>query len=106
MSKRRVGAKPNGYWISEFSVEKPSPNKWTIAMHAGKSGHNLPLIEVYGAQKSGGSEKKMFRFPEFNSNITITRDLAASPPLTGTFDITFQNKTIRGIVSNRALKYL
>lgn len=68
-------------------------------MHAGRSGHNIPLIEVYGAQKSGGSEKKLSRFPEFNSNVTITRDLAASPPLTGTFDITFWNKIIRGIVS-------
>lgn len=66
-------------------------------MTPAKCAFNIPLIDIFGAQGSRGKEKKSFHFTEFKSAITVTRNVAASPPIKGTFDISYKNKTIRGI---------
>ena len=92
----RKAAKPNGHWISEFSVTKSSSKKFTVSMSPAKCGDNLPLFAVVGAEQSGNQDDMSFNFTEFSSEIRIEREQAASPPLTGMFDLSQLNKTVSG----------
>ena len=94
----RKGAKPNGHWISEVSVTKTSSKEFTINMSPAKCGDNLPLFGIVGAQSSDGVEERRFNFTEFASDVTIRRKQAAHPPLTGVFDLSHLNKTVKGKV--------
>lgn len=99
VSNKREASKPNGHWISEVSVEKSSSTEWTIVMTPAKCGDNIPLIDIAGAQRTDVEEERNFHFNEFHSAIKVKRKQAASPPITGTFDLLHQNRTIRGIVT-------
>ena len=92
---KRPAAKPNGHWISEFSIVKSS-NVITVSMLPSKCGDNIPLFDVIGAQSTGNKQERNYYFTEFHSAVTVKRELAASPPVTGTFDILYQNKAIQG----------
>ena len=92
----RKVAKPNGHWISEVSVNKQSASEFTITMSPVNCGDNLPLFAIAGAQASGSQDDRNFNFTEFTSEIRIQRKKAASPPLTGMFDLSHLNKTVHG----------
>ena len=97
MLAKKEAAKPNGHWISDFVVSKTT-NAITITMSPAKCGNNIPLFDIIGAQSTGNLEEKNYYFKEFNSTVTIKREQAASSPVTGTFDILYQNKVIKGTV--------
>ena len=103
VTKMRKAAKPNGHWISEVSVSKKSSTEFTINMSPARCGDNLPLFNVLGAQASGSKDEKIFNFTEFVSGITIRRDQAANPPLTGVFDLSQLDKTVKGEISESSL---
>lgn len=96
--KKRQAAKPNGHWIYAFSVTKVSSSEVTIKMSPAKCGDHIPLLDIVGARKTHGVDETSFHFTEFNSAITVTRKRAASPPITGTYDILYQNKKLQGKV--------
>ena len=96
VTKMRKAATPNGHWISEVSVTKKSSSEFTINMSPARCGDNLPLFTVLGAQGNGSKDDKSFNFQEFVSDIRIQRDQAASPPLTGVFDLSQLDKTVKG----------
>ena len=98
MTKRRVCAKPNGYWIDEFSIQKTDQHNWTLAMTVTSCGNNIPLINIVGGEPSNeNADNKMYHLN--NANFLVSRNLAASPPITGTFDLSFLNNTINGMYS-------
>ncbi len=92
----RKAAIPNGHWISEMSVTKASSKEFTVSMSPARCGDNLPLFTVLGVQSSGSKDDMSFNFTEFSSDIRIRRKKAASPPLTGMFDISQLNETVQG----------
>ena len=94
---RKVAAHPNGHWIKTFRVKKSSENSFKFEMTPAYCGKDIPLISIEGVPRTDGDQQSRFNFTEIDATIMVTRDKAASPPLTGTFDITFGNKTIRGI---------
>ncbi|XP_028395269.1 fibrocystin-L-like [Dendronephthya gigantea] len=100
VSKMRKAAKPNGHWISDASVTKTSSKEFTVSMSPAKCGDGIPLLEVVGAQRKGDKDDASFNFTEFGSSIEIKREKAASPPLTGVFDISHQNTTVKDISLN------
>ena len=95
---RKAAAHPNGHWIKEFSVDKLSETSFKLKMKPAYCGNDIPLISVEGVPRTDGDEQSSFNFTDIGATITVTRNKAASPPLTGTFDITFENKTIKGII--------
>ena len=96
VTKMRKAATPNGHWISVVSVTKKSSSEFTINMSPARCGDNLPLFTVLGAQGNGSKDDKSFNFPEFVSDVRIQREQAASPPLTGVFDLSQLDKTVKG----------
>ena len=77
-------AKPNQALIKSVSVDSPSAGVYDITMVPHECGSNFPLFDrISGQIRSGGS-------------VSVTRTQAASPPITGTFSITFKNKTKMG----------
>ena len=96
VTKMRKAAKPNGHWISDMSVTKTSSKEFSVSMSPAECGDNLPLFAVVGAQSSGSKDDMNFNFTEFSSDIRIQREQAASPPLTGAFDLSQLNETVKG----------
>lgn len=96
VSKMRKAAIPNGHWISDVSVAKTSSKEFTVTMSPAKCGDNLPLLSVVGAQNKGDKDDASFNFTEFGSSVRIKREKAASPPLTGIFDISQLNTSVKG----------
>ena len=44
-----------------------------------------------------GDQESSFNFTAIGATVSVTRNRAASPRVNGTFDITFGDKTIRGM---------
>lgn len=99
-----AGALPNGNSIETFSTEKLSENSLRIKMTPANCGHGIPLISVEGVPRTDGDQQSSFHFLKINATISVTRTKAASPPLTGTFDLTHTNRTIRGMYGVAAIK--
>ena len=96
MTNRIIAAQPNGHWIRDFSVSRLSENSLKLKMAPANCGYNIPLVSVEGVPRRDDDGESTFNFTAIDATITVKRDKAASPPLRGTFDITFENKTIKG----------
>lgn len=81
---RLLPAKPNGALIQSVSVASPSTGVYDITLVPYDCGYDFPLFgKINGQIRSGGS-------------ISVSRTQPASPPITGTFSVSFKNKTKSG----------
>ncbi|CAG2205079.1 unnamed protein product [Mytilus edulis] len=82
---RMTPAKPNSAFIESVSVASPSTGVYDITLVPHDCGSDFPLFKkIAGQVRSGGS-------------ISVTRTQPASPPITGSFSVTFNSKTKAGI---------
>ena len=93
---RKIAARPEGNWIKKFNVDILSENSFKLSMTPAYCGSGIPLISIDGVPRVDGDQQSTFNISDIGASITVERTKAASPPLTGTFDITFDNKTIEG----------
>lgn len=94
----RNAAKPNGFLIKDFTVEKNSDANWTISLLPANCGSPLPLLEVADAIHEGNGDAFSATYTKdgLNSSAQVKREQEASPPVEGTFDIIYNGITITG----------
>ena len=95
---RNVAGHPNGHWIKEFETEKLSETSFRLKMTPAYCGDGIPLISIAGVPRTDDDQQSSFNFSDIGATVTVERTKAAIRPLTGTFDITFENTTITGIL--------
>lgn len=88
---------PKGHWIKSFSAKILSETSFQLTMTPGNCGHDIPLVSVEGVPRTDEDQQSSFNFTDIGATVSVTRNKAASPPVNGTFDITFRNKTIKGM---------
>ena len=91
------GAKPNGFLIKDFKVEKSGTN-WTISLLPAKCGSPLPLLSVVDAVRgeNANHDSAELTVKGLTSNVTVTRLQRASPRVRGTFNIEYNGKIVNG----------
>lgn len=94
----RNAAKPNGFLIKDFKVEKNSDTNWTICLLPANCGSPLPLLAVADAIRggSGDADRATYTKDGLNSSVEVKREQEASPPIQGMFDITYDGIVITG----------
>ena len=94
----RNAAKPNGFLIKDFKVEKNSDTNWTICLLPANCGSPLPLLAVTDAIRVGNGDADSATYTKdgLNSSVQVEREQEASPPIEGTFDITYHGIAITG----------
>lgn len=97
VSRISSGAKPNGVLIKDVQVEKNDKN-WTISLLPANCGSPLPLLSIVRAtrRENGNRDEATFSFKGLTSSIQMMRIQRASPPVRGTFHITYNGKIISG----------
>lgn len=97
VTRTRVGARPNGFIIKDFHVEKNDKN-WTISLLPANCGSPVPLLAVVDAIRgnNSGRNSAVFTAKGLTSNATVTRIQKASPRVRGTFNITYKEKVVKG----------
>ena len=91
-----MASHPNGHWIKSFSTKKLSETSFQLKLTPANCGNGIPLVFVEGVPRTDGDQQSSFNFTDIGATVSVTRNSAASPPVNGTFDITFRNKTIKG----------
>ncbi|XP_021357928.1 fibrocystin-L-like [Mizuhopecten yessoensis] len=81
---RRLICSPNGYKITDVHVTKHD-NRYNVTLTPVDGGHGFPLFTVDNTQ-----------LPP-DTSISVVRTVEASPPLSGTFDLTLRGQTITSI---------
>ena len=79
-------------------MEKLSETSFKLKMTPAYCGDDIPLISIDGVPRTDSDQQSSFNVSDIGATVTVARTKAATPPLTGTFDITFENKTIKGIL--------
>ena len=78
-------SKPNGALIKSVTVTSPSVGVYEITLVPHECGNNLPPLMAISSQiVTGGT-------------VDVTVNQQASPPLTGTFDVTFNGHSKTGL---------
>ena len=64
---------------------------------------DIPLVSIVGGQETEGDVdgEKTVNLPNTDTTFTVTREQAATPAITGVFDLNFQGATINGNYDNR-----
>lgn len=99
MIPSKLPAMPSGYLIKTVSVEQLEPGRFSVCMLAAGCGFDLPLIAVDTAMLSNSSRdpnNATYKVPGMKSSIHVQRVQNATPPITGTFDVTYKGKTVEG----------
>lgn len=94
-------AEPGGNIIEAVTVQSLGPSVWSIALTPASCGTGIDLLQIADATVVSGntaSNQAIFRpiNASENSNIVVTRDHAATPPVGGTFDIILENEKVKG----------
>ncbi|XP_067676837.1 fibrocystin-L-like isoform X2 [Haliotis asinina] len=86
--RRMQQAKPNGAFVRGVDVTKDGDKNYSIAIDPHNCGNNFPLFaSEYASTVAGNS----------NVDVSVTRESAASPPIAGTFRVTFKGETTQAI---------
>ena len=97
-------AMPGGYLIESFSVSQVSTRNFSICMTPVKCGTGIPLIEVDGSTvESQTSSSATYKINGVESRVKVERTQSATPPTTGTFDVTYKGKSVKGRYMNSLL---
>lgn len=94
-------AEPAGNIIESVEVQSLGPSVWSVSLTPASCGTGLELLQVAGAAVVSGntlSDQAIFRpiNSTEKSNIKISRDQAATPPIGGTFDLFLENENVKG----------
>ena len=92
-------AKPNGFLIKDFTVEKNSDTNWTISLLPANCGSPLTLLAVADAilERNSNADYATYTKNGLNSSVLVKREQEASPPIEGTFDIIYNGIMITGV---------
>eukprot|EP00794_Sanderia_malayensis_P006708 gene6708-7470_t len=91
------GAQPDGAIIETFDVTQPSNGTWQISMKPADCFENLGLIRINNL--TGISNGTSFTTYALSSSVlmNVSRIQKTSPPVKGTFDVTWDGKSIKNI---------
>lgn len=94
----RNAAKPNGFLIKDFTVEKNSDTNWTISLLPANCGSPLPLLAVKDSirMENGDASRATYTKDGLTSSVLVRQEQEASPPIEGTFDIIYNGTLITG----------
>ncbi|XP_041477742.1 fibrocystin-L-like isoform X1 [Lytechinus variegatus] len=106
--QRSRPARPNGIFVTDIDVELMEGNTgFGITMIGAHCSYNFTLLEITGGnvltENAGGVTYGL----SGDSKVAVDRVQAATPPVTGTFDLEFDGKIARGfraLVTGEALK--
>ncbi|XP_072177767.1 fibrocystin-L-like [Diadema setosum] len=109
---RSSPVQPNGIIVSEVVVETISqePQGFRISMQGANCGHSFPLLAIEGADvESQTNESTTYRDGDWaaGASVVVERESYATPPMQGTFDLSFGDRTSKDIpadVSESQLK--
>ncbi|XP_078617867.1 fibrocystin-L-like isoform X2 [Branchiostoma floridae x Branchiostoma japonicum] len=93
----------DGNLIEDVMVSKTEGESvYNITFVPYNCGHDFPLMGVRSSSKSGNRNRKTYTFPNTgtSSQIVIEREWGATPPITGTMDISYKGATLMGIASD------
>ncbi|CAH1226877.1 PKHD1L1 [Branchiostoma lanceolatum] len=103
LSQRAPGPDLDGNLIEDVLVSKTEEESvYNITFVPYKCGHDFPLMGVRSATTSGNRNRKTYTFPSTgtSSQILIEREWGATPPITGTMDISYKGVTLSGVPSD------
>ncbi|KAI8520672.1 Fibrocystin-L [Branchiostoma belcheri] len=103
LSQSAPGPSLSGNVVSDVLVSKTAEESvYNITFVPYNCGHNFPLMEVRSATKSGNRNRKTYTFPSTgtSSQILIEREWGATPPITGTLDLSYKGASVTGIASD------
>ncbi|XP_012942613.1 fibrocystin-L [Aplysia californica] len=87
---RTAQATPNGAYIDKVEVSETASNTYEVKLFPHHCGFDFPLPEIAAATKSGST----YRITNGgNVGVTIARTQTASPPIAGTYKVTFDGDT-------------
>ncbi|KAK3740701.1 hypothetical protein QZH41_019065 [Actinostola sp. cb2023] len=100
-------AMPGGYLIESFSVSQVSARNFSICMTPAKCGTGIPLMAVDGSTvESQTSSSATYKINGVESRVKVERTQSATPPTTGTFDVTYKGKSVKAIPANATAEKL
>eukprot|EP00795_Rhopilema_esculentum_P009048 gene9048-16692_t len=99
-------AQPNGALIQSFEVTKPSNNSIEISMHVADCVTNVGLMKIHGKTASKTTATSATYSLSGTATVTVTQTQKASSPVTGTFDLLYEDKLFEGLESNIEAKDL
>ena len=94
-------AEPNGHIIESVDVQSLGPSTWAVSLKPASCGTGIQLLEIANAEVVGGntsSNRAVFRSVNATGNFTIiiSREHPATPPIGGTFKISFEDEHLEG----------
>ncbi|NP_001305057.1 PKHD1 like 1, tandem duplicate 1 isoform X1 [Danio rerio] len=90
----------SGLFLSNITVSKrtnSSQISYEITATPYNCGNGVPLIEIGFLQKMASSTGDLLIQSQGDATATIIRPQKASPPLTGTFDVEFNGRSVEGL---------
>nr|XP_054765682.1 fibrocystin-L-like [Lytechinus pictus] len=106
--QRSRPAKPNGIFVTDIDVELIEGNTgYGITMIGAHCSYNFTLLEITGGNVLTETVGRVTYGLSGDSKVAVDRVQAATPPVTGTFDLEFDGKIARGfraLVTGEALK--
>ncbi|EDO28621.1 predicted protein, partial [Nematostella vectensis] len=109
MTPSSAPAMPGGHLVRSFKVEQVADKVFKTFLTPAKCGTNIPLIGIQnGVTQSSTSNQKVIQLSGglASSYVTVERTAPASPPITGTFNITCSGKTSIGLPANAEADYV
>lgn len=100
MLQQHPAAEPGGHVIKSFDVRQKGSAVWAIYLTPAHCGTNLEMIKIIDAVKDvQNTSDNMTTYRPVNqteSMVTVTRVQRATPPVDGTFDLTFKGQRYSG----------
>lgn len=85
--------------IESFDVKKIGSAVWAISMMPAHCGTNIDMINIVDAVQTDNNDDFItYRPVNQTSTVTVTRDQKATPPIGGTFELTFEGRTLSGTI--------
>ncbi|XP_019623376.1 PREDICTED: fibrocystin-L-like [Branchiostoma belcheri] len=99
---RVPGAKLNGMAITDVLVEKDqNSTAYDITLVPHGCDYGFPLLSVRSAQVTSDTVNgTVYTYPSTSTAVTVKRLAAATPPLGGTFDVSFKDNVVPDIPSD------
>ena len=101
MKRLLSAAEPSGNIIESISVQKRGRGVWSISLTPASCGTGIELLQIAEARVvSGNTSSDQAIFQPINgtekTNIVISREQAATPPIGGVFDLYLENERVGG----------
>ena len=101
VERTKPAAQPNGHVIESLEVQSLGPSAWVISLTPFACGTGLELLQIADGnivRENASSDYAIYRLANNISTVKVSRVHSATPPIGGTFVISFQGQLVKGIV--------